>query len=139
MSNTNPQKELEVFLAALPMWLRKALEQCKSTKFTSADPKEWRAFRDYVDDKLQRYENLLRRIPTKWKAYRKKHREQYGSPATQIMLPRNPAGAPRKDAIASEAIRLRKEGKSYAQIARKLKRKKDATRKLVKSRESNKD
>jgi hypothetical protein len=151
------EQELESFLKKQPVWLTRALVECNTESLTSADPGQLVAFQDYVNAVLEEYHRLLRRVPT-WKAYRNVYRRKWGSLMTDIMLAANPAGAPRKDALAAEATELRQHGKSpsgrehmsYAEIAKDLMRRqginpssdeaitKDAIRMLLKSRDSNK-
>jgi hypothetical protein len=123
----NPEKELEEFLASLPAYKRKELEQgCSS--FTQDERNEW--VRDLVADNaesaaaLQReYLRLVERIPKKVREYREREIRDWVQNMTALsLLPANPEGRPRKDDLADEAALLKKSGLSYAQIAMRLNR-----------------
>lgn len=136
--HNSPEKELEVFLAALPARKRKMLE----LGLASLTPDELNEIimepseTQIRDNPRPEYERLLRRIPAKWREYRARELAQLKA----SFLPKNPDGRPRKDALADEAERLQKEGLSHALISIRLNKEygeattKDSIRGLLKSR-----
>jgi len=127
------ERELETFLCALPGFRRKEFEHGMSS-FTQAEMDEWlkqeRENPNTGPADRQEYERLVRRIPALWREYRKRLRKEYG-PFAPVMLPPNPEGRPRRDAIAEEAQRLKKSGLSYAKIAMRLNQERGPSRLLL--------
>jgi hypothetical protein len=131
-----PEQELREFLAQYPRWLQQALQWNFST--TAEDVS---AFAQYGWDRyfelLERYEALACRVPAEWREYRKRRKQ-----IALAGVPTGKPGRPRMDLLAEEAMELKSRGKSYAKIAREMKRrhphqdarKPDAIRKLIASR-----
>jgi hypothetical protein len=134
----DPERELANFLAAQPSWRRKRLQSDFS--WTAKEITEW-SQADCREDCAAReeYEKILRKLPEKWREYRKKRRQVAIATALSTIPPAK-AGRPRKDSLAGEALALRKAGKSYSQIAVLINHKHgtvttpDAIRKLLGSR-----
>jgi len=85
----------------------------------------------------EEYLRLSKRCPEKWREYRRRQRE-----IALAGVPSGQSGAPRKDALANDAIELKRAGLSYAKIAIELNRRygagttnKEAIRSLIRSRE----
>lgn len=139
MAHKNAEEELQQFLATKPSWLRKLLQLDFS--LSPDDHVAWSQsvwwWQDGGEKKArEEYESILRRIPARWRQYRKRLKENALND-----IPAGQPGRPRKDSIAEEATRLRSEGKSYAQIAILLNHKypnnptsPEAVRKLLDSR-----
>jgi hypothetical protein len=133
-----PEEELAEFLAAQPSWLRKILERDFNLSWDEGmawnQAAEW--WQDGGEKTQKEYENILRRIPDRWREYRKRLRQD----ALAHIPPEKP-GRRRKDMLAEEAKQLQDAGKSYAQIAKALNSKRgagtttaEAIRKLLSSR-----
>lgn len=134
-----PEEELQKFLDAQPSWLRKLLQLDFSLSQDehlawNQSASWWQAGGE--QKAREEYETILRRIPARWREYRKRLRE-----GALSAIPAGQPGRPRKDDVAEEATRLRSEGKSYAQIAILLNHKypnnptsPEAVRKLLDSR-----
>ena len=141
-SNSLPDIAIEEFLCRKPSWLRKflkhdyALTRDEQAEMTRSNwPKIFGQARD-------EYLELLTRCPERLREYRKLE-ERLGAKSAIWGLPSVPQGAPRKDALAGEAIALKQAGWSYAKIARELNRrhgpdttKPDAIRSLIRSRKA---
>ena len=141
MGSKTPEEELAEFLASQPSWLRKVLQ----LQFESLSPDEmlaWNQSDSWWTDggakDLEKYREIIRRIPAKWREYRK--RWVKGRDALMNLAP-GQAGAPRKDALALEAKQLKSQGKSYTQVAIALNHRHgtgtttpEAVRKLLSSR-----
>jgi hypothetical protein len=136
------EEELAKFLADVPVYRRKAFEQGLSS-LTQEEMNEY--VMELVENPnsgafWREYERLIRQIPAKWSEYRQ--REIHDAARIKaLLLPANPEGRPRKDALAIEAARLKETGLSYAQIAVRLNQKhgkgtttKENIRGLLKSR-----
>jgi hypothetical protein len=115
----SPERDLEVFLAALPARKRKEFE-LGLTSLTEDELAEWyRCPIDPFDGLIQEYERLLQRIPAKWRAYRKrKKREAHWYANT--LVPKGSAGRPRKDGLAQEAAELQQRDMNFPQISAEL-------------------
>lgn len=137
----SPENQLEEFLAPLPAWLKAALEQ-KDYSFATVEEQlesinnPSRAF-----ELRPEFERILRLIPAQWNAYCKRFQDNLRkvreTEAQLLNVPKGKPGAPRKDALAQEAVALRKAGKNFPQIATELSNKykeaisSEAVRKLV--------
>lgn len=117
------EKGLDAFLAALPAYQRKQFEPGISS-FTQEEMNQWAAWMattpEQFDGLLQEYLRLLQRVPARLREYLKRQKREYGPFSSALNLPKIPAGAPRKDALANEAAQLKKAGLSYTQIAIRL-------------------
>jgi hypothetical protein len=135
----SPEKDIEVFLSALPARKRKEF-QLGLNSLTEDELRERNDVEQFDDNGLtEEYRRLLQRIPARWAEYQERNRNQFG----HVFFPGNPSGRPRKDDLAIEAEALRKNGLSWTQIAINLNARhgeritsRDGIRKLVKSRES---
>lgn len=139
--SSDPESELEEFLAPLPAWLKAALEQ-KDYSFATVEEQlesinnPSRAF-----ELRPEFERILCQIPAQWNAYSKRfrdrQREVHKTEEELLKVPKGRAGAPRKDALAKEANALHQAGKNYPQIATELSNKykeeisSEAVRKMV--------
>jgi hypothetical protein len=140
--SSDPERDLEQFLAGLPPYQRKAFEEGISSL---TEDECIQACRDlFLTDNALRtnYERLVRPIPAKWKDYRER-KARDAAHASLIGMPANPKGRPRRDALADEAAQLYESGLSYAQVAVRLNQKygegtatADSVRKLIKSRKA---
>ena len=119
--STNPNIELEEFLASLPVYKRKEFQQGLSS-LTQDEMNEYiRHAEDPQSGTLAReHERLLQRIPVKLREYRDREINAFAQLRASTLPPANPEGRPRKDALADEADRLRKLDLSYAQVAKRL-------------------
>jgi len=127
------ERELETFLSALPSFQRKEFEHGMSSLTQGEMDEWWKQERDNPDMQMthrREYERLLRRIPVLWREHRKRLRKEYG-PFVPVMLPPNPEGRPRRDAIAEEAQRLKRSGLSYGKIAMRLNQERGPSRLLL--------
>jgi hypothetical protein len=137
----NPESELWAFLTGLPAWVEEALWNGHPS--STADI---RTYAEYVlsgrwEQITSDYENILRRIPSRWGKYRREKKRQAAEFARNWLLPSGKPGRPRLDALAEDGQRLRLAGKSWAQIAMELNKKYgagttngDAIRNLLASR-----
>jgi hypothetical protein len=118
MDRKSPEETLGEFLAEQPSWLQKILQldySMMSDDEVSAWYQSdwwWRDTQGRVDEE---YRRLLQQCPDRWRAYCKRQKERALSD-----LPSAPSGRPRKDALAYEAIMLKRGGLSYSKIAIKL-------------------
>jgi hypothetical protein len=137
---TSPEKKLEEFLASQPVWLQKILQlnyslsQEELIAWSECDW-WWHDTQGKIEDEYQR---LVQRCPIRWREYCQRRREMALS-----NVPSPQPGAPRKDALANEAIELRQAGWSYAKIAIELNRRygaettnREAIRSLIRSRDA---
>lgn len=108
----SPEEELAEFLASKPKWVQTALQE-DASKLTLKQSKEWDELRAVLTDQ---YVQILRRIPAKWKQYRKKILREYGNTFASLLLPEGKPGRPRDDK-AEEFEALHSSGKSYREIA----------------------
>lgn len=143
--NTPEEKQIEEFLARQLPWLRKILQ---------GDPLSWEEMStlqqpdgfEILGQSEDEYLKLLQRCPAKLREYRKRQEK-----ISVLRLPSVPAGRPRKDALAQEALELERGGSEPTEIACILNRKypnledrkgnkcpitADAVRKLLDSRRS---
>jgi len=139
----NPELELQQFLSKQPSWRRKWL-QVETGTLSAEEIQEWLGGHSQADMLARsEYETILKRIPAKWRDYRRKWER-----IAQSGVPSGLSGRPRMDALAEEAGSLHRAGKSYAEIAIMLGEKYEITtkkgsrrptaqsiRKLLKSRE----
>lgn len=142
----DPESELSEFLAQLPSWVENVL--WSGPPELTNDRLIWI---DYLasgrwDEITCEYESILRRIPARWKEYRKQHKHQSAEFARTWLLPSQGPGRPRQDARVEMAQRLKAAGKTWRQIADEINEKygKDTTnpeaiRQLVKSRKITND
>lgn len=70
----SPEKELEEFLASKPAWMRRVLQEDFSS-FSRAEQLEWIVNQDRLGELKAEYEVILQKIPTRWKEYRKRLKE----------------------------------------------------------------
>jgi hypothetical protein len=116
MSSKSPEEQAcDRFLARQLSWVRKWLQG--DYLLTSAERAEvlngdWIEIYGQAADE---YLKLLVLCPRKYRAYREREVKSVLSWLTAV-----PAGAPRKDGLAQEAIALKRAGFSYAKIAMKL-------------------
>jgi len=113
------EDRLASFLARQPSWVRKSLQgDYALTPNERAEMLEsdWPEVFGQAQDE---YRELLRPCPAKLREYRKLQKRLASESALQS-IPSVPLGAPRKDALAEEAMTLRLEGLSQNSIARKL-------------------
>lgn len=145
MSN-NAERDLSAFLAALPVYKRKQFALGLSS-FTQDDMNQWTEGMkadapEQSTECLQEFLRLLQRVPTKLREYREREIRDFAQNMTALsLLPANSEGRPRKNDLADEALKLKKAGLSYAQIAMRLNRDLgegtatgESVRKLLKSR-----
>lgn len=152
------EQELADFMAPLPLWLRKILWHDHSsmtelqwvecvdsiTPFTADQLQELKVTAGWQPDRYPetaeelrpRFEQILQRCDrAEWRRYRDNAEAIRNSDANRyVRLPRDKQGRPRKDALADEAGRLKKDGLSHQQIANKLRLahvREDATRESV--------
>jgi hypothetical protein len=108
--SNDAEKDLSAFLAALPAYKRKQFEQGLSS-FTQEEWNQWiewmAAAPEQFDELWQEYSRLLQRVPAKLREYRKRMMRENGRSLTEAILPGIPAGRPRKDALAKEAVELK--------------------------------
>jgi hypothetical protein len=123
----SPETQLEEFLAPLPAYIRKVLEQGLSS-LTQEERTKW--FADAAVDNFEsaaalqeKYLHIIKRIPARVREYREREIRDWARNLTSLsLLPANPEGRPRKDDLADKAALLKKSGRSYAQIAMRLNR-----------------
>jgi hypothetical protein len=116
------EHELAAFLAALPDYQRKSFESGLSS-LTQDEMQQWADWIAPPSEQFsalqQEYFRLLQAVPARLREYVQRERREndrlFGS-----YLPKIPEGRPRKDALANEAVELKKAGMSYSQIARRL-------------------
>jgi hypothetical protein len=145
MEPKNPEDKLRQFLAAKPTWQQKLLQldfALSRDELLAWQQSEW-WWKDYGGGTAQEeFESILRRIPSKWREYRKRWLKVHSTGA-----PSAPGGAPRKDRLAEDVMRLHQAGMSHAEIANQLAPKytvktkkglrtptRESVRKLLKSR-----
>lgn len=138
MGFKNPEEQLDEFLAAGPRWLQKMFQL---DSLSAVELSEWYShfwfWRLSLSWKVQRqFEGLLRQCPERWRKYRKLCKKV----ALSVLVPSVRPGRPRKDALAQEAIELKRH-LSYPRVAKKLNQKygrgtttEGAVRQLIRSR-----
>lgn len=151
MSNYAEQ-ELDDFFEPLPQWLKKVLWYDYSS-MTDSEAWSWvDSINPLTDEQLQElninpgwqperyprtadelrpeFTQILQRCSrVKWNAYRKNIKAARETLANEFApLPLSPVGAPRKDDIAQDALRLRSAGETWNSIAIKLHQKYGAAR-----------
>lgn len=137
MGPNSPEQELEEFLAAKPSWLRKTLQ--RNFSLTQEELLAWYQsdwwWKDTRGIVEEEYLRLLKRCPGKWNEYCKRRKEE-----ALRDLPSGLPGRPPKDALAEEAIELKRR-LSYAKVSKQLNKKygpgtttEGAIRQLIKSR-----
>ena len=140
----DPEKELKEFLAPLPAWMRRTIQEGFSS-LTQAEILEWVNNTEEVFRRTAEYERILQQIPSKWREYRKRLKGDARRTAqyeAQFLVPKGKPGRPRKDDLAQEAQLLQRRGMKFPQIAGELNKKPgedskttaDAIRKLLKRR-----
>jgi hypothetical protein len=108
----SPEQELVDFLAPYGPWLERHFWCNASLDDLSTLSARGLGFANIQADRelRERYEVILRRIPARWRDYCKAQ-ERF---ALQVLgPPSGQVGAPRKDALAEEAIMLKAEGQSW--------------------------
>ena len=110
-----PEQELETFLRSLHPLERKQLEHGFSA-LTKKEMAEW--FEIQRPNKTEEYEDILQRTPAKLREYNQRQIKERTLFNTYGLRP-IPKGRPKKDALATEAVKLKK-SKSYAQVAKTL-------------------
>lgn len=104
------------FLAPLPRLVQRLLQMNGNDDLSPEEREECQNFDWSRIPKLQlEYEQIIQHIPKKWAVYRKHYADTILS-----VLPPNPPGRPRADALAEEALELQRQGKTYADIAKEL-------------------
>jgi predicted YcjX-like family ATPase len=134
----NPEKVLEEFLAPLPAWMQRTLQQ-GFPSLTQAEISEWWRNPDEVQHLTDEYERILQQIPKKWREYRKRLKQE-ARIFDRFLVPKGTAGAPQKKELAQKAAVLQRQGMKVPQIAAELnktlgednKTTADAVRKLLK-------
>jgi hypothetical protein len=134
----NPEKELEAFLAPLPAWMQRTLQQ-GFPSLTQVEILEWWRNPDEVLNLTDEYERILQQIPKRWREYRKRLKQE-ARVFDQFVVPKGTAGAPQKKELAQKAALLQRQGMNFPQIAAELnktlgednKTTADAVRKLLK-------
>jgi hypothetical protein len=118
MTSTSAERDLDEFLAKRPVWLQKIL--LLELPLTAEEQYAWVDSDWWSNGAADEQEcvRLLRRIPTKWRQYRRRRIK-----AALATIPIGQAGRPRKDTLAEEAKRLHSDGMSHKQIADALNRK----------------
>lgn len=115
LSFKGPEEELAHFLASLPSWERKVLQHDFPLDSTEADACneafELDGFQKLVA-RQEQYRTILRRIPTKWRAYREKLKK-----IALANVPPGKSGRPRKDQEAEELKEKLQIGQSYRRVA----------------------
>jgi len=140
----SPEKELEEFLAPLPVWMRRTLQE-GFPSLTQAEILEWANNTEEIFRRKAEYERILEQIPAKWRGYRERLKREARRTAqyeAQFLVPKGKPGAPRKDELAQEAALLQLRGMKFPQIAGELNKRlgddnkttADAVRKLLKRR-----
>jgi hypothetical protein len=134
---TTPQQELEEFLASKPAWMQRVLQEDISL-FSPDELSEWNSNQDTVFELRPEYERILRQIPSDWKEYRKRQKQNC-KPLLRMLVSKEVSGRPRKTFLAEEAASLKRAGKNNPQIASELNKRHgsgttthDAVRKLLK-------
>ena len=120
----SPETDLEEFLASLPSYKRKQFER----GFSSFTHEEWTQWIEWMttapeqfDELWQEYSRLLQRVPAKLREYRKRMMRENGRSLTEAILRGIPAGRPRSDALAKEAVELKQQHRiNIPQIAAEL-------------------
>jgi hypothetical protein len=140
----NPEKELEEFLAPLPVWMRRTFQE-GFPSLSQAEILEWAKNFEEIFRRTSEYERILQQIPVKWREYRERLKREARRTAryeAQFLVPKGKPGAPRKDELAQEAALLQRRGMKFPQIAGELNKRlgednqttADAVRKLLKRR-----
>ena len=129
------EKELEEFLAVLPSWQQKVVQQDISSLLQN-ELLLWVNYDSAELGRLKReYESIIQRIPGEWPKYRKR-----AMLASQMFpVPKGKPGRRRKTALAEEAASLQRAGMNHPQIASELNKRhghgtttSEAVRKLLK-------
>lgn len=110
----SPEKELEEFLASKPAWMQRVLHEDFSS-FSRDEHLEWISNQDRVTELRPEYERILQQIPTKWREYRKRLK-QNSQLLVQVLMPKGKPGR-RRDSRAEEYATLHP-SKSYRQMAK---------------------
>jgi hypothetical protein len=140
----NPEKELEEFLASLPVWMRRTLQE-GFPALTQAERQEWANNFEEIFRRTKQYEHILQQIPAKYRKYRARLKREFRQTSqfeAQFLIPKGKPGAPRKDDLAQQAEHLHQQGRTFPQIAAELNKKlgkdentsAEAVRKLLKRR-----
>lgn len=114
--SSDPEGDLEQFLVTLPACIRKEFESGVAS--LTQDELYERLKVDVATHQrfLEEYRRLLWCIPARWSKYRNRESAAWA----QLLMPANPGGRPRKDALATEVLQLKKAGLSHAQIAKRI-------------------
>jgi hypothetical protein len=130
MGFKSPEEELAEFLAALPSWHRKILEQdCSLSPEEYSDWLQsdwWQNGGKVVEDK---YLQLLERCPEKWREYRNRRKKLalMGVPSAR------PGRRPTRINELASVLALKNRGLNQEQIAERLGLTKEAVRKRIKA------
>jgi hypothetical protein len=111
------ENELKEFLASKPAWMQRVLQA--NFSFSSREEElEWIANQDKVIEQKAEFEQILRRIPAAWQAYRKRLKQQ-SLPMLRMMgmLPKGLLGR-HPDSKAKEYFALHINDLSYREIAK---------------------
>jgi hypothetical protein len=130
------ENKLDAFLAGLPSYQRKYLEQGLSS-LTRAETDQFNEWFEKSAENLSAsspktedflivdgvYRLLLAQAPANLKERRKREERQmreFSRSFINIALPKVPTGAPKKDALTREAVELKNIGLSYTRTANRL-------------------
>jgi hypothetical protein len=121
--SNNPEKKLQEFLATLPLFRRKELEQGISS-LSEGEMNEWRKYEQekagIFAAECREYERLLRPFPASLREYRKRTRKEWG-PFAPLFMSAIKRGRPRLDDVVERVEQLRKkEGLSRAKAVMRV-------------------
>lgn len=133
----NPESDLEAFLSSIAPYRRKALERGLAS-LSQNEVRQWLIDEEKPTGIWQEYEQLLKRIPARYREYRAREIATFAQ-IRASQLPAYPEGRPPKEDLANEALDLQRQDMTIPQIAAYLGRKHgvgtttpEAIRKLLK-------
>ena len=112
----DPEKELQEFLASKPEWVQMALQSGNS----QMTPQQRLWWMDESDELIEQYEQILRRIPRKWKQYRQRTVREFGTILGSILVSKGKPGRKKNVKLAERIWSLDAEGKSNREIQQML-------------------
>jgi len=115
----SPEKELQEFLAALPLWEQKVI-QARFSELTGEDAVYWtNCDPSQIEQHKQEYERMIQGIRGEWKKYRQRleaHNKIMAPFGITFPLPKGTPGRKRETQLAERIWQLRDEGNTVPQM-----------------------
>lgn len=115
----DPEKELQEFLASKPEWVQTYFQEGIS-KLTLKEKSESIDKHEWLSGLTEQYEQILCRIPGRWKQYRAKIMREYGNTFGRLLLPKAVPGRKENIKLAERIWALDAAGKKNHEIQETL-------------------